>query len=86
MPRNSREGEGSKLLPDQILQPPPAGAHAAPSVLGPALAAAKVENFCSARLEPHLGQAGASWLRLKTSFSKTYPHSGQAYSKIGMAL
>ena len=51
---------------------------------GPALTVAKVENFCSARLEPHWGQAGASWLLFRTSFSKTYLHTGQAYSKIGM--
>jgi hypothetical protein len=50
----------------------------------PALVAAKVENFWSVRVEPHLGQAGASWFLVKTSFSKTCPHLGQAYSKIGM--
>jgi hypothetical protein len=68
----------------QILQVPPAGAHVGRFVPEPALAVAKVENFCSARSEPHWGQRGASWFLLKTSFSKTKPHTGQAYSKIGM--
>jgi hypothetical protein len=35
------------------------------------LAAAKVENFCSARVEPQLGQQGVPWFLLRTSFSKT---------------
>ena len=68
----------------QILQVPPAGAHGGRFDREPALAVAKDENFCSDRLEPHWGQRGASWLLLRTSFSKTNPHTGQAYSKIGM--
>ncbi len=34
----------------------------------PALAVAKVENFCSARSEPHWGQRGASRFLFRTSF------------------
>lgn len=52
---------------------------------GPALPELKVENFCSTRFEPQSGQASASWLLPRISFSKTFPHFPQAYSKIGMA-
>ena len=52
--------------------------------LAAAPAVANVENFCSTRLEPHSGHSGVPWLRLKTSFSKAFPHFRQAYSKMGM--
>jgi hypothetical protein len=76
---------GSRLLPDQSRQPPPEGVHTAPAdlLVGPAVA--KVENFCSTRFHPHWGHSGGSELRFNTSFSKTFPQLGQAYSKIGMA-
>jgi hypothetical protein len=51
----------------------------------PALLELKVENFCLTCSEPQLGQAGACWLFPRISFSKTFPHFAQTYSKIGMA-
>ena len=52
--------------------------------MGPAVA--KVENFCSTRFHPHWGHCGGSCWRVKTSFSKTCPQLGQAYSKIGIVI
>jgi hypothetical protein len=51
----------------------------------PALLELKVENFCSTCFEPQWGQAGSSWVFRRISFSKTFPHFPQTYSKIGMA-
>jgi hypothetical protein len=45
---------------------------------------AKVENCCSVFLEPHLGQTGAGWFLLSTSFSKVFLHFWHVYSKIGI--
>jgi hypothetical protein len=45
---------------------------------------AKVENCCSVFLDPHLGQTGAGWFLLSTSFSKVILHFWQVYSKIGI--
>jgi hypothetical protein len=50
----------------------------------PVLLELKVENFCSTWFEPQLGQASASWLLPRISFSKIFPHFAQTYSKIGM--
>lgn len=50
-----------------------------------ALLELKVENFCSTCFEPQCGQAGACWVFRRISFSKTFPHFPQTYSKIGMA-
>ncbi len=46
----------------------------------------KVEYCCSTRSAPQRGQTGGGWFRPSTSFSNTFPHFWQAYSKIGMAV
>jgi hypothetical protein len=68
----------------QRRQPPPEGAQAGVELV-PALLELNVENFCSTCLEPQWGQAGFSWVFPRISFSKTFPHFPQTYSKIGMA-
>jgi hypothetical protein len=47
---------------------------------------ANAENSCFVRFHPHLGHSGGSWLRVNTSFSKTWPQLEQAYSKMGMVI
>ena len=54
--------------------------------MGEALAIAKAENICSVLAEPHLGQTISPKLLPRTSFSKTFPHFLQAYSKMGMRV
>lgn len=80
----TQKAKGKRPAPAQSRQPPPAGAQAVREDVAEAVLEAKEENFCSTCFQPHLGHAGGSWLRLSTSFSKTSPHFGQAYSKIGM--
>jgi len=53
--------------------------------LGLALLVLKAENRCSTCFEPHAGQTADGAWRLSTSFSNTFPHFRQRYSKIGMA-
>jgi len=64
---------------------PPVPAQALLLDAGAEWAVAKVENFCSAPVELHLGQAGAGWLLLRISFSKTWPQWGHTYSNIGIS-
>jgi hypothetical protein len=68
----------------QMRQPPPEGAQAGVDRV-PALLELNVENFCSTCFEPQAGQASASWLLPRISFSKTFPHFSQTYSKMGIA-
>ena len=68
----------------QRRQPPPEGAQVGVERV-PALPELNVENFCSTCFEPQSGQAGASWLLPRISFSKSFPHFPQTYSKIGIA-
>lgn len=49
-----------------------------------AVAVANAENFCLTRLEPHAGHTRSSLSLPRISFSKTFPHFRQAYSKMGM--
>jgi hypothetical protein len=80
--RSSRKKERTALA--QRRQPPPEGAHAPPPVLADGPEVAKVENCCAVFLEPHLGQTGAGWFLLSTSFSKVFLQFSQVYSKIGI--
>jgi hypothetical protein len=79
-------GRGSHRLPQCRRQPPPEGAQAAPEALAEELALAKVENCCWTFLAPQCGQAGGSWFRPRTSFSKVLPHLEQVYSKMGIPI
>jgi hypothetical protein len=77
------KGRTALYLRRQLL---PDGVHAPPPALTDDPEVAKVENCCSVFLEPHLGQIGAGWFLLRTSFSKLFLHFWQVYSKIGIKV